>query len=124
LAALKKGPAFGDLRLLFDLALGCILEIIVSQKLLTQAQFLYYDNYMANVLSFDKQITIVGSLCEGSSIRAIERLTGVHRDTIMRLGVRIGQGCTALCHPINSARDAVRAAIVQEFRSLEPTTES
>src|ERR1700730_7462099 len=24
------------------------------------------------------------------------------------------------CHPITSARDAVRAAIVQEFKSLEP----
>lgn len=35
-------------------------------------------------------------MCEGSSIRSIERLTGVHRDTIMRLGVRVGQGCTAL----------------------------
>lgn len=32
-------------------------------------------------------------LCEGSSIRAIERMTGVHRDTIMRLGVRMGEGC-------------------------------
>lgn len=27
-------------------------------------------------------------------------------------------------HPIQSARDAVRAAIVQEFRSLEPSEES
>jgi hypothetical protein len=27
-------------------------------------------------------------------------------------------------HPIQSARDAVRAAIVQEFRSLEPAEES
>ena len=27
-------------------------------------------------------------------------------------------------HPIASARDAVRAVIVQEFRSLEPTTEA
>lgn len=27
-------------------------------------------------------------------------------------------------HPIKSAQDAVRAAIVQEFRSLEPTEES
>lgn len=45
---------------------------------------------MANMLSKDGQIT------EGSSIRAIERMTGVHRDTIMRLGVRIGQGCAAL----------------------------
>src|SRR6266849_5410338 len=51
---------------------------------------------MANVLSTDKQIAIIGALCEGSSIRSIERITGVHRDTIMRLGVRVGQGCTAL----------------------------
>jgi len=51
---------------------------------------------MANVLGTDKRIAIIGSLCEGSSIRAIERLTGVHRDTIMRLGVRVGQDCTSL----------------------------
>lgn len=51
---------------------------------------------MANVLSAEKQKTIIASLCEGSSIRSIERITGVHRDTIMRLGVRVGQGCTAL----------------------------
>jgi IS1 family transposase len=49
---------------------------------------------MANVLNTDKQITIIGALTEGSSIRSIERMTGVHRDTIMRLGVRVGQGCT------------------------------
>jgi len=36
------------------------------------------------------------ALAEGSSIRAIERMTGVHRDTIMRLGVRVGQGCARL----------------------------
>lgn len=30
------------------------------------------------------------------SIRAVERLTGVHRDTVMRLGVRIGEGCFEL----------------------------
>ena len=51
---------------------------------------------MANVLNTDKQIAIIGALTEGSSIRSIERMTGVHRDTIMRLGVRVGQGCTAL----------------------------
>jgi IS1 family transposase len=49
---------------------------------------------MANVLSTDKQIGIIGALCEGSSIRSIERMTGVHRDTIMRLGVKVGRGCT------------------------------
>jgi IS1 family transposase len=51
---------------------------------------------MANVLNTDKQIAIIGALAEGSSIRSIERLTGVHRDTIMRLGVRVGQGCAYL----------------------------
>jgi IS1 family transposase len=51
---------------------------------------------MANVLNLDKQIAIIGQLAEGSSIRSIERITGVHRDTIMRLGVRVGQGCTAM----------------------------
>src|SRR6185369_16973335 len=51
---------------------------------------------MANVLSKDKQISITAALAEGSSIRSIERMTNVHRDTIMRLGVRIGQGCARL----------------------------
>ncbi len=51
---------------------------------------------MANVLPIDKQAVIVSALAEGSSIRAIERMTGVHRDTIMRLGVRVGHGCAGL----------------------------
>jgi len=46
---------------------------------------------MANVLGTDKQIGAIGALCQGSSIRSIERVTGVHRDTIMRLGVRSGR---------------------------------
>src|ERR1043165_4171471 len=49
-----------------------------------------------NHLSKDKQIAVTAALAEGSSIRSIERMTGVHRDTIMRLGVRIGQGCARL----------------------------
>lgn len=51
---------------------------------------------MANVLNTDKKIAVISALAEGSSIRSIERITGVHRDTIMRLGVKVGQGCTAL----------------------------
>ncbi len=38
----------------------------------------------------------ISALTEGCSIRATERLTGIHRDTIMRLGVRIGEGCKRL----------------------------
>ena len=51
---------------------------------------------MANILPPDKKIQVIAALAEGSSIRSIERMTGVHRDTVMRLGVKIGQGCTAL----------------------------
>ena len=54
---------------------------------------MYYIIFMANVLPKDKQIAVVSMLAEGSSIRAIERITGINRNTIMNLGVRIGQGC-------------------------------
>src|SRR5207244_5616768 len=39
---------------------------------------------------------IVAALTEGCSIRATERLLDIHRDTIMRLGVRVGEGCARL----------------------------
>jgi IS1 family transposase len=48
---------------------------------------------MSNKLSTDKKATAVSMLCEGNSIRSIERMTGIHRDTVMRLGVRMGEGC-------------------------------
>lgn len=51
---------------------------------------------MANVLSNEKQAMAVSMLCEGNSIRGVERMTGIHRDTVMRLGVRIGEGCARL----------------------------
>ena len=57
---------------------------------------MHYIYYMANALNIDKKIAVIGALAEGSSIRSIERITGVHRDTIMRLGVKVGQGCTAM----------------------------
>src|ERR1700693_62281 len=49
-----------------------------------------------NILSRDKQIEIIAALTEGCSIRSVERLTGVHRDTIMRLALRVGRGCAEL----------------------------
>ena len=51
---------------------------------------------MANNLPFEKKVMAVSMLAEGNSIRAIERMTGVHRDTIMRLGVRVGTGCAKI----------------------------
>lgn len=46
-----------------------------------------------NVLKPEKQLAVISALVEGVSIRSIERLTGVHRDTIMRLTVRVGEHC-------------------------------
>lgn len=51
---------------------------------------------MANILSTDNKIQVVAALAEGSSIRSIERMTGIHGDTVMQLGVKVGQVCTAL----------------------------
>jgi len=136
---------------------------------------------MANVLNTDKQIAISQHLAKVQ--HPIHRThDGVHRDTIMRLGVKVGLGCTALLdakmrdlscnrleideiwgfvarkrstsivevfdlkgHPKHRgsthgrmtgssrhgaslgtyqiAADAVRAAIAQEFRSLETETQ-
>jgi IS1 family transposase len=46
-------------------------------------------------LSRERQVAVAHLLCEGDSIRSAERLTGVHRDTIMRLMVRLGTRCRA-----------------------------
>ncbi len=51
---------------------------------------------MANILSTEKQSIAISMLCEGNSIRSVERMTGIHRDTIMRLGVRVGNACDKL----------------------------
>jgi hypothetical protein len=49
-----------------------------------------------NRLNLDRRTQIVSALVEGNSIRSTERMTGVHRDTIMRLLVEVDTGCAAL----------------------------
>jgi len=71
-------------------------EKLYHKKYLTFCTYCNTVSLMANVLSADKQTAIIAALAEGSSIRSIERITGVHRDTIMRLGVRVGKGCEML----------------------------
>ena len=51
---------------------------------------------MANNLKREKQIAVIAALAEGNCTRSIERMTGIHRDSIMRLGVRVGQGCARI----------------------------
>jgi len=49
-----------------------------------------------NRLNLDRRTQIVSALVEGNSIRSTERMTGVHRDTIMRLLVEVGTGCAEI----------------------------
>jgi IS1 family transposase len=49
-----------------------------------------------NVLRTDRQAQVVAGLVEGCSMKSISRLTGIHPDTIMRLGVKVGQQCRNL----------------------------
>ena len=51
---------------------------------------------MSNILSPEKQTAVISALAEGNSIRSVERMTGIHRDTVMRLGLRVGEGCAAI----------------------------
>jgi IS1 family transposase len=51
---------------------------------------------MANVLKQEKKEQVIKCLMEGSSVRSTERLTGVHRDTIIRLMVRASEGSKKL----------------------------
>lgn len=48
---------------------------------------------MANVLKREKQEAAIRCLVNGASVRATERMTEVHRDTIIRLMLRVGAGC-------------------------------
>lgn len=51
---------------------------------------------MANNLTRDKQIAVVSALVEGCSIRSTERTTGVNRETVGTLLVRVGNACADL----------------------------
>jgi IS1 family transposase len=80
-----------------------------------------------NYLSTDKQIAILAALAEGNSIRSIERMLSVHRDTVMRLGVKLGKGCARLLdrkmRGLNSERlqvDEIWSYIKKHDRFVKP----
>ncbi len=81
-----------------------------------------------NKLKSYKQTAVIASLLEGCSIRSTERLTGVHRDTIMRLLVRAGDGCERLlnermqglgCRRIQV--DEIWTYVQKKQRHIQPT---
>jgi len=44
-------------------------------------------------LNTDRQVQVISALVDGNSIRSVERMTRIHRDTTMRLMIRIGDSC-------------------------------
>ena len=49
-----------------------------------------------NTLATEKKLAVISALLEGNSVRSIERMTGVHRDTICRLLVQVGDHCSEI----------------------------
>ena len=84
-----------------------------------------------NLLPRPKQEFVIHLLLEGCSIRSTERLTGVHRDTIMRLMVRAGRHCDRLmnvhiCNVLPSVIevDEAWAFVGKKDRRLSPSERS
>jgi IS1 family transposase len=48
---------------------------------------------MANILSMAKKVAVITALCEGCSVRATSRMTGVAKGTILRLLADVGTAC-------------------------------
>ena len=81
---------------------------------------------MANLLKLEKQVAVISGLVEGASVRSIERMTGVHRDTILRLMVRVAESAAAFsdatlrdldCHRIEC--DEIWAYVAKKQRNVE-----
>jgi transposase len=56
-----------------------------------------------NKLKQEKQEMVLSLLVEGNSIRSVERITGVHRDTVMRLMLHAGEKAKMILN--NKMRD-------------------
>jgi IS1 family transposase len=63
-----------------------------------------------NVLPIEKQIQIVSALVEGNSIRSTARMTGVERNTVTRVLLRVGDHCAEL---LNQRMRGIKSRILQ-----------
>ena len=64
-----------------------------------------------NTLKSHRQEAIISALVEGSSIRSVERMTGVHRDTITRLLLRVGETCEEIMDETMQGLDCRRVEL-------------
>lgn len=51
-----------------------------------------------NTLSMERRAAVIRGLVEGSSMRAVARMTGTDKDTVMRLLVEVGEFCSIYQH--------------------------
>jgi hypothetical protein len=84
--------------------------------------------FAVNNLPREKQVEAIAALCEGVSIRATERHTGVNRGTILSLGVRVGDGCAVLhdammrgLHVSRIELDEAWSFVAKKQRHLKPS---
>ena len=80
-----------------------------------------------NRLKPDKQAAVISALVEGVSVRSTERMTGVHRDTIIRLMVQVGETCgeilDTMMHSLPCRRievDEVWCYVGKKQRHIQP----
>jgi len=52
-----------------------------------------------NILTKEKRVQVISALVEGNSIRATVRMTGVAKNTIVKLLIEIGKACTEYQNP-------------------------
>src|SRR5206468_3413361 len=71
----------------------CMTKISVDETYLPYYVKSTIKDDMANILKTEKKVAVISMLAEGASIRSIERITGVNRNTIMNLAVRVGKAC-------------------------------
>jgi transposase-like protein/IS1 family transposase len=64
-------------------------------------------------LPLDRALLCLSLLCEGSSVRAVERITGTEKKTILRLLVQVGEGCERLME------ETIKAVPVQDVQADE-----
>lgn len=46
-----------------------------------------------NILTTERRVAVISALVEGCSIRSTVRMTGVAKDTVLKLLVSVGQAC-------------------------------
>jgi transposase-like protein/IS1 family transposase len=70
----------------------------------------------AMTLPLEKALLCLHMLCEGNAVRAVERVTGVEKKTILRLLVQVGEGCERML------AETVKAVPVDDVQADEVWT--